>query len=75
MRSIEIIINKFSLRLIIMNKYGKTTFAKILIDIIGFILIIGGSLLVRFNPDERVSIIGGILVAIGVGLLSLSRTI
>jgi len=48
---------------------------KVLIDILGFLLILGGSLLVRYSSAEQVSIVGGILVSIGVGLLALARTV
>ncbi|MEK6952636.1 MAG: hypothetical protein AABX29_06490 [Nanoarchaeota archaeon] len=57
-----------------MDKKGQHI-TKIILDVLGFILILGGSLLVRYNPNDKISIIGGILVAIGVGLLSLSRTV
>jgi len=56
-----------------MNKKGNIT--KIILDVLGFVLILGGSLLVRYNSSDKIGIIGGILVAIGVGLLSLARTV
>ena len=58
-----------------MNKKGKTNTARLVLTFLGFILIAGGSYLARFNAEERIGILGGIIVAIGVGLLSFARTI
>lgn len=57
-----------------MNKKGIVPLLLIL-DIVSFVLILGGSLMTRFDPDPKISTIGGILAGIGIGLLSLSRLI
>ena len=44
-----------------------------ILDVLGFISLIVGGAIVRFAKDEIVSILGGIVIAIGVGLLSISR--
>ena len=56
-------------------KKGKINTVKLTLDILGFGLIIGGSILVRYSSAEQVSIVGGILVSVGVGLLALARTL
>ena len=58
-----------------LNKEGKISTVKLTLDILGFTLIVGGSILVRYSSAEQVSIVGGILVSIGVGLLALARTL
>ncbi|MBI4142132.1 hypothetical protein HY484_04355 [Candidatus Woesearchaeota archaeon] len=58
-----------------MNKKGKINAVKVTLDVLGFALVLGGSILVRYPAAEQMSIVGGILVSIGVGLLALSRTI
>ncbi len=58
-----------------MDKKGRANTTKIVLTFLGFILVAGGSYLARFNAEERVSILGGIIVAIGVGLLSFARTV
>ncbi len=59
---------------LVKNKKGETK-TKVLLDILGFLLVLGGSLLVRYSSSEQISIVGGILVSIGVGLLALARTV
>lgn len=54
------------------NMKEKIT-TQFLLTIIGFGLIAAGSILVRYDPDAKVGIIAGILVAIGLGLLSFAR--
>ena len=57
------------------NKKGKINTVKVTLDVLGFGLIFGGSILVRYSAAEQISIVGGILVSIGVGLLALARTL
>ncbi len=45
----------------------------LVLDIIAFVVIIGGAFLTRFAGSEPIAIIGGILASIGIGLLALSR--
>ncbi len=54
---------------------GNANNTKILITTLGFIMIGVGSYFARFNVDEKVSILGGIIVSIGVGLLAFARVL
>ena len=45
----------------------------LLLDIIAFVVIVGGAVLTRFATAEPIAIIGGILASIGIGLLALAR--
>ena len=45
----------------------------LILDILSFALIIGGALIARFSPNNLLSIIGGLLASIGVGLIALRR--
>ena len=47
----------------------------LILDFLGFMLLIVGGGLIRYATDEVSSIFGGIVIAISVGLLSLSRYI
>lgn len=47
----------------------------LILDILGFTLLIVGGAIIRFAKDEVFSILGGIVIAIAVGLLSISRYI
>ncbi|MBI2669097.1 hypothetical protein HYX14_04615 [Candidatus Woesearchaeota archaeon] len=57
-----------------MNKKGAINLAVIL-DLLGFALLIVGGGMIRYAKDELISIFGGVVIAIGVGLLSFSRYI
>ncbi len=57
-----------------MNKKGVINLGVIL-DLLGFALLIVGGGMIRYTKDELISIFGGIVIAIGVGLLSFSRYI
>lgn len=46
-----------------------------IMDLLGFALLIVGGAIIRFAKDEVSSIFGGIVIAIGVALLSFSRYI
>ena len=65
----------FSMLMAKLHKKGKVNTAQLTLDVLGFALIVGGSILVRYSLAEQVSIVGGILVSIGVGLLALARTL
>ena len=54
-----------------LNKKGISP-TILLFVILAFALIIDGSILTRYDPDPKVSIIAGILAGIGVGLLGLA---
>ncbi len=56
-----------------MEKRATVPLTSILLDIIAFVVIIGGAVLTRFSTSEPIAIIGGILASIGIGLLALSR--
>jgi len=43
------------------------------LDLLGFALLIVGGGLIRYAKDELISVFGGIVIAIGVGLLSFAR--
>ncbi len=57
-----------------MDKKGAMNLAVIL-DLLGFALLIVGGGMIRYAKDELISIFGGVIIAIGVGLLSFSRYI
>ncbi len=57
-----------------MNKKGAFHLPVIL-DLLGFALLVVGGGMIRYAKDELISIFGGIVIAIGVGLLSFSRYI
>lgn len=46
-----------------------------ILDLLGFALLIVGGGLIRYAKDELISVFGGVVIAIGVGLLSFSRYI
>jgi len=56
---------------------GRKGMARVpfILDLLGFALLIVGGGLIRYAKDELISIFGGIVIAIGVGLLSFSRYI
>ena len=56
-----------------MNNKKKINYVAWITDILGFSLVLGGVLLVRFSDNLYISIMGGILATIGVGLLFVSR--
>lgn len=58
-----------------LGRKGNINTARLTLDVLGFGLVLGGSLLVRYSAAEQVSIVGGILVSIGIGLLALARTL
>jgi len=45
----------------------------LILNILGFALLIVGGVIIRFAKDEIFSILGGIVIAIAVGLISISR--
>ena len=45
----------------------------LILDFLGFALLILGGAMIRYAKDEVISIFGGIVIAIGVGLVSFSR--
>lgn len=45
----------------------------LVLDIIGFLVVIGGAFLARYANEEPIAIIAGILASIGIGILALSR--
>ncbi len=53
------------------GKKGNTSI--IIIDVMAFFLMAVGAGLVRYAQNEVVSISGGVIVAIGLALLSISR--
>lgn len=57
-----------------MNKKGITR-APFILDLLGFALVVVGGGLIRYAKEELISIFGGVVIAIGVGLLSFSRYI
>lgn len=57
------------------GKAGEMGIAKVLLDVFGFLMILGGALIVWFSANEAMDIVGGIVVTIGVALLSFSRLI
>lgn len=57
-----------------MNKKG-TLHLPVILDLLGFALLVVGGGMIRYAKDEFISIFGGIVIAIGVGLLSFSRYI
>ena len=57
------------------GKSGELHIAKILLDVFGFLMVLGGALIVRFSVNEAMSIVGGIVVTIGVALLSFARLV
>lgn len=46
-----------------------------ILDFLGFALVVVGGGLIRYAREELISIFGGVVIAIGVGLLSFSRYI
>ncbi|HLC70661.1 MAG TPA: hypothetical protein VJI32_01550 [Candidatus Nanoarchaeia archaeon] len=56
-----------------MKKRAAISPTALLLDIIAFVVVIGGAILTRFAASEPIAIIGGILASIGIGLLALSR--
>lgn len=56
-----------------MEKRASISPTILLLDIIAFVVIIGGAILTRFAASKPIAIIGGILASIGIGLLALSR--
>ena len=58
-----------------MNKKVKLNTVRIIFTVLGFILIGSGSYIARFNADEKVSVIAGIIASIGIGLLAFARTL
>ena len=60
-----------------MLKMNRKRIARVpfILDLLGFALLIVGGGLIRYAKDELNSIFGGIVIAIGVGLLSFSRYI
>ena len=55
-----------------MKTKGKIS-PTVVLDILGLLLILGGAYLARFAIAEPMAIVGGILTAIGIGLLSMAR--
>jgi len=58
-----------------MAKKGKINSLIMGFDILGFATIFLGSVLIRFSKDEVTPIIGGLVMAIGVAVLGVSRLI
>lgn len=58
-----------------MSKKGHFNVVKLTLDISGFTITIGGALIARFSKDEYLPIIGGIMVAVGMALLGVSRLV
>ncbi|HLC71011.1 MAG TPA: hypothetical protein VJI32_03335 [Candidatus Nanoarchaeia archaeon] len=56
---------------------AKKGIAKVpfVLDLLGFVLLLVGGGMIRYAKDEIISIFGGMVMAVGVGLLSLSRYI
>ena len=54
-------------------KQGKIDPVLLSLDIIGFVLIIIGGLLIRYAQQESFSILGGLVMAVGVAILSITR--
>lgn len=59
----------------IMMKKGKYNLTKYILDVMGFGLILGSALIIRLAPNDYVLILAGVLVSIGIALLSLSRKV
>ena len=58
-----------------MNQKGHFNIIKLTLDLSGFAITIGGALIARFAKDEYLPIIGGIMVAVGMALLGVSRLV
>lgn len=56
-------------------KKGKYDLTKYILDVMGFGLVIGSALITRLSKNDYVLIIAGILVSIGIALLTLSRKV
>ena len=59
-----------------MARKGKISSGVILgFDIIGFVLVILGGVLIRYGHSELITIIGGVVIAAGAAVLGLTKWI
>lgn len=58
-----------------LGKQGKLSSLIVVLDIIGFVLVLSGAGLIRYAKEEVISILGGFIIAGGVTLLSVTRLI
>lgn len=54
---------------------GKLNSFILVLDIVGFVLVLVGAGLIRYAKEEIISILGGFVIAGGVTLLSITRLI
>jgi len=58
-----------------MDKKARTHSLVVVLDVIGFSLLVLGAAMIRFAQEELFSILGGFVLAGGVAVLSVTRLI